>query len=202
MDTFGTRLKSLRGLLGLSRKEFSGKHGFSEFTIRSWELGKTNINKNQLKKVLDAFEIENLVCDAEWLLYGKGTSPFVTRALLKQNNIDNYKIKGALLEADFFQENNYESIITRVTDQLMAPFFYVGDLVGGVPISEENVHSLVGRHVIVVTYKDQIFVRILLPSDKKDLYTFTCTNLEKIKEGYLHEVQIKKIYKIVWIRRD
>ena len=83
MDNSGDRIKSLRGFLALSRREFCHKHGIPEVTLKSWELSLKSISTKQLEKIIGAFEKEGVSCTQEWILKGTPPSPFS-----KMENVD------------------------------------------------------------------------------------------------------------------
>ncbi len=72
----GKRLKFVRKLAGLSRKQLEKKYGISANTVQSWEVAKKGgLTERGAHRILAVIQKEGINCSIEWLLYGTGAPP-------------------------------------------------------------------------------------------------------------------------------
>lgn len=87
----GQRVRSVRGLSGLSRNEFSKLTGISSSTIQSWEDAKAGgLTRRGAEKLSLAFVKIGILVTAEYFLSGNGVIPINTR--LTKHNPDALKV--------------------------------------------------------------------------------------------------------------
>lgn len=195
----GDRIKALRNSLGLSRKEFAEKHGFSDSTLKAIEYSAFHLKPIQLRKLIEIFLREGLACSEEWIQTGKG------EVLLNKEKIDkDYSslFDPTTLEAKLFQKHNPRSLVIQLADNSMSPFYEKQDYVGGIKITRTLKHLDYGRPYIVVFPDDTKLVRSLYPGSQKGLFNLISLNpLESIGQPLHINVSLSSIYKIVWHRK-
>lgn len=64
MEYSGKEIKALRNTLGMSQTEFGEALGVTKLTVINWELGKTGIKKESVKKQLHEFMEKNNIANA------------------------------------------------------------------------------------------------------------------------------------------
>ena len=160
MTDFGARLRAIRMvILNMSRQEFSNKFDIPEITVRAWETGKTNITKLSLEKLVKRLRSEQIAVSEEWLLSGKGISPFSTLNIEKRD----------LCEKDIFLSNNLGSIILEIADSSYEPLFGRGDIVGGTPTDISMLKNY-GLVLIDTNNKQKEIKRSVFTDDKKLIF--------------------------------
>lgn len=150
----GKRIRMLRALSGLSRKQFQAQLNVSISTLNIWENGRVCLTVKGAARIVSAVKEVGIECSEEWLLSGLGSPPRPTTSdFLPQ-------IGKSSPETDIFIRSVKNSVHTAVDDELMSPFFRVGDLVAGEAISFEEIESFVGRFILV-ELDDRTIVRYL-----------------------------------------
>ncbi|MBY0462279.1 MAG: helix-turn-helix domain-containing protein [Alphaproteobacteria bacterium] len=188
-QTIGERIKALRSWMKLSRREFSKKYNIHEQTLVSWELHNKSLTSSSIEKLLPIFAQEGLPVTKEWLLDGKGLSPFLAGTEI----VENEKSTGIF---NFLRENIH-SVVIAINDSAMNPFFEKGNFVGGIKINLEEDY-IFGSPYIVTLIDDVQTVRILYKGKEKNLYTLGCFNLlERSENPVFYDVPIKELYHIV-----
>ena len=188
-QTPGERIKALRSWMKLSRKEFSKKHNIHEQTLVSWELYNTSLTTASLEKLLAAFKQEGLPVTKEWLIEGKGLSPFLIGTEIIEN-------EQATSIANFLKENP-NAIVIPVNDSALAPFFEKGDFIGGIKVENEQDYKFCWPYIVILNNDIQT-VRILYKGIAEGLYTLGCFNLlERAENPVFYDVPIKELYRIV-----
>src|SRR3990167_804518 len=72
----GNRLRSLRMMTSLSRKEVYQKFSLSSSTQQSWEDAKAGgLTRKGAKRAVEVFRKAGVRCSEDWLLYGVGAPP-------------------------------------------------------------------------------------------------------------------------------
>lgn len=125
----GSRVRLLRLLTKLNRKEFCQKFNLKESTLSAIELGRLSLSEKKLQELLDIFFSEGINASAQWLLSGEGASPKEIIAL-----------KNELKATE-------EQLSIIMPDNSMSPIFEKGDYIGGT-FCELN-ESLAGQKCIL-----------------------------------------------------
>ncbi len=72
----GERVRQLRQITHLSRRAFALKYDLSPGTLQNCEDGRYHsLTKKTAIKLINAFQVEGINCQLDWLLYGEGTEP-------------------------------------------------------------------------------------------------------------------------------
>jgi transcriptional regulator with XRE-family HTH domain len=200
LQTPGDRIKALRNSLGLSRKEFAEKHGFSDSTLKAIEYSAFHLKPIQLRKLIEIFLREGLACSEEWVRTGKG------EVLFNKGQID--KDSSSLLdpipeEVKLFQKHHPQSLVIQLEDNSMSPYYKKQDYVGGIKITRTLKPLDYGQPYIVVFPDNTKFVRSLYLGHQKDLFNLVSLNLAEPIDHPLHlNISLKAIYEIIWYRKS
>lgn len=196
---FSQRLRALRGYLSLSRSEIEQKYGIKVISYSLWESGKSEyINDLSLEKLLKLFKSEGIECSEEWLIEGKGLSPFKDLS----NNASTSSQQLSDLEAiekekGCFLNSHKNAIVINVLNDDMVPYYYQGDLVGGIKIEKNNYPNFIGFPCIITDKNNITSIKkfsilnehIIFYSEKE-----ARKRIEKKPEGF------SDIYEIIWHR--
>jgi SOS-response transcriptional repressor LexA len=177
LEQVAGRIRSARGFVRMTRKEFCEKHGFNLHTVFSWEAGKYLVRKPSLERFCKALASEGVICATEWLMEGKGDGPTLIAA---QKNIVSPKAKSKpanrvsdsqeeqRIHAEIkafqggYKKAKMDAVVIQVADIAMSPLFEVGDYVGGCRVkSEDGIKALLGKICIVEIGLQNFVVRRL-----------------------------------------
>jgi DNA-binding transcriptional regulator YiaG len=195
IETFGTRLQAIRGFLRLPRETFAQRHGIPAVTLKAWELSKSTISNTHMSKLLNALEKEGIHCSTEWLLEGKGASPFLAR-----EGQSNGTLSGIYAEQDCFLKNNPQSLIQTVPDMAMSPYFEKGDYVGGVKADLNDKIEKKDAFIVYVADQPEPLIRFI-HQDKSKNFILVHANLNEWGYDFRVHPEIREAYKIIWHRR-
>ncbi len=159
----GKRLRNLREQTGLTRSQFASEVNISEHTLKSFELGARELSIDKAREYAKIFIFAGLDVSFEFLYYGNRAES------LEKNDItanDDMNIQNEII---FFKKNNPSSIILKIQDSLMSPFYNKGDIVGGQKITDETQYPFLKGCVCIIesTTGNQTLRRILKVDHKK-----------------------------------
>ncbi len=208
------RLKSIRKLTRLSRREFSEAYAIPKGTLQNWEDGRygglTIKGAERIARVLDN---EGVHCTPQWLLDGVGPGPLLSDRLFLRNLIVNWReldeetsdqqsqemlIKQELL---FFRQNHQNVLDTVISDDAMLPRFVAGEYVAGVACQNNEFTRAINQECILRLHDDEIMVRRVLAGESPDLYTLTLTNSNGQLQRTHENVRLLEVAPIIWTRR-
>lgn len=159
------RIKSARALTGLSQTEFCQKYSLSIGAYKTWESGKFAPRNSNLIELCRCLEQEGIFnATTEWFLKGIGPSPtHISSDINTKSEFKEYE-EDILKEIALFKKNqskkNQHAIIANISDDLMAPYFLNGDIIGGIKIDiMPSILELERRPFLVETRPDQYIVR-------------------------------------------
>jgi transcriptional regulator with XRE-family HTH domain len=208
-QTPGTRLRTLREALNLTREEFCHIHKMSYSTLRALENSGLELTPKHANKLIDAFKREGIICTEEWLL--KGIGPFPIPGLIDEDIHQEqpstspylYQPKKALIrEIDFFQRNNPDALVIQVADDTMYPFFHTKDYIGGIKVDVPVKQVHYGQPCIVNLQDGQQLTRILYPGTQDNLFNLGYPYPADLnKHPFIINVPLTAIYRIVWHRK-
>ena len=214
LATPGERLKRARILAGLTtRREFEQTYSISANTLQGWEQGKNPLSEKGARRVAEALKKQGLICSIEWLLYGSGMPPRpyemlnagLNRALQHDDGIHHQNLKEeerVYQEIQFFKQHNANAIILSIADDAMEPNFSVGDYIGGVQISNEQLPQYLNTLCILELENNLILPRYLQTGTQDNLYNCSCINPRTCASPLnLFNVKIISAAPIVWHRR-
>jgi transcriptional regulator with XRE-family HTH domain len=165
-----SRIKSLRLMSGLSRRDFCLKHNISENTLTAIELDKLKLSQKQLYKLLEAFHQDGISCSEEWVISGEGQFPY----LEKYGKERNQNIELNIFEdLSFIKKNRHNVIVVCVEDNAMEPYYKIGDYLIGLYI--DDISSLSGQKCLV-KLDDKFVPRFLFQKDGQFILLPNITN--------------------------
>lgn len=143
LKDIGARFRSVRSLVNINRKTFCERHEINRYTMQSWENGLHISKGKNIEKFIEALSKEGILCNEDWLLYGRGDPP-KTLGEINQSPKNfapevskeitglNFDLEIAKNIKDLYEKRQGEALIYRLLDDHMAPKFYQGDLVIGI----------------------------------------------------------------------
>ncbi len=210
-DEMGVRIRMARSLLPLNRTEFCDKHGLNRYTIQAWEIGRNKIGLTSLRKFCDALGQEGVFCSPEWLLHGKGDSPFkigsrgmeikAEKSWVKQPQANASEAQEIEDEAEFFKKSQSKAghnvVVLQLTDSAMEPLYARGDYVGSRAVPSKLVDQLVGQVCVIEIGPGNFVVRRLMTAGNSYLLVPADFNS---KAAVLEK--LGNIFEIVWHRKS
>lgn len=202
------RVKIVRMLTVCSRKEFSRITGISENTLKLWEEPAKNrhgITQKGALRLIEAVKNLDINCSFEWLMYGVGISPTITRmqktkgtSKLEEKNWD--EEESILKDIEAFKHNNLNAVVVIVTDGSLLPFYQYGDYVGGHKRTGLEIDSLIGSICITELAKGSV-IRKIIEKNQDGSYNLLAVNVDKsVLQPYMQNVSLVSAAKIIWHR--
>ncbi len=195
LDTIGDRLRYLRSILHISRGKISELFGIPEASIRSWELGITNISYNSAIKLVDAYKSAGVDCSLNWILHGEVDKT----AIIDIQNNDLLHIEK---EKKIFLSNE-KKIIFKTKDSCCEPFIPKNTLIGGEIINQDLWPNLVGKLCLIKLENDLDFIlRNISHITKNNEVSFNCININSPIEDkpFSKDEKISQLAILKWIR--
>jgi transcriptional regulator with XRE-family HTH domain len=202
----GRRLKTARGLAGISRKDLESKYGISMHTLQSWELGRNPLTEKGASKLVEIFHDTGVSCSARWLLEGSGKSPsllaseFIPYPAIDKDIAPLFSQENTIQkEIDFFRTNNPNGTVIMVSDDTMKPTYSMGDFVGGIEYREgSDIEKCIGHDCIIEISEGTYFRRLM---KRKYGYALVCLNAEtKVEDPVIFTKKLLAATPIIWHR--
>ena len=173
------RLRRIRNLANLSRKDICGSDEININTYKGWELGRFGgLPVDGAEKVVKIIAQSGVICTTEWLLYGKKPTPtLISETTAYESDADTKKSGDSLIQKEFFvyQDAIKNAVLIEVTDDGLSPDYQVGDFLAGEKKFNDDIELTVGQVCIVETTDWKQLVRYI-KQEEKGLYTLICTN--------------------------
>lgn len=213
------RLRRLRNLANLSRRDVCVDSGLNINTYKGWEIGRYGgLTRTGAERALERFEKEGVISSLDWLYYGIGSGPQVRPDHVSiLNDLEETKIPMGLAskfrsEKDEEQQIVKELIVFRqqsrhcvdlvVSDDGMCPYYVPGDYVAGVRRYNSDMDRLLNFDCIVQTKEGFTLLRKLRSDSKPGCYTLVCSNLETdMSQPVLYHVELISAAPVIWHRR-
>ncbi|MGB0895520.1 MAG: LexA family transcriptional regulator [Parashewanella sp.] len=196
-QTPSSRVKNLRMMLGLSRKKFEEVTGISAATLQAWETDKTPLSTKGANKLVAAFETLNINSTADWLLLGEGFPP-----RYHQPESECFELDARILkEVFYFEQNNPSPIVSIVCDDSMAPFYELGDYVGGCQLLPNKAEKLIGKDCIVTLETGQVVIRRVQQGKEGRLNLYSLNYETRAENAFISDCKIQRIAQVIWHRR-
>lgn len=181
-DTRGERLRKIRNLSNLSRKELCATPEFNLNTYKGWELGRFGgLPVDGAERVIKRVAEANVICSVEWLLYGKGSEPYIAPqgTLGKEHNQNDLILK----EIMFFQSFYQDATFIEVVDDALKPTYVIGDYVAGIKVYENDINTVINQACIVQLVTGETLCRYVKEGCSKNKYQLLATNLNSTIKG-------------------
>lgn len=203
------RLKTVRMMMGLTRKCLEEKYGLSASTMQAWEFARAGgLTRQGVVRILKILAQESILCSAEWLLYEIGPGPrrFETHLLSQELDVleNLYLEDGAITqELLIFRTLHPSAVDLVVIDDGMGSQFCIGDYVAGTCRTGEHIKSALGLDCIVQTANGNTLFRRVKPSGAPGLYNLICINPgTTVIETTLYDQVLLSVAPVIWHRRS
>lgn len=207
------RVKRLRNLADLSRKNFCELGAININTLIGWEVARYGgLPLKGAEKVLSAVAKRGVQCSIEWLMYeiGKGPSllPDFEKAVQDKESgiteplsLDSEENK--ILEELLLFKKQYKNVADFiVADDGMEPFYSKGDYVAGVKRFKTDISSTAGLHCIVQMEDGRILLRKVRKETELNYYSLFCINhTTTIAEPIIYNIELVSSAPVIWLRR-
>ena len=189
-DARGERLRKIRNLANLARKDLCNSFDLKLNTYKGWELGRFGgLPADGAERVLKRVGQENVICSIEWLLYGEGQEPYVipqNSGTFAQSETDKL-----LREITIFQNFYHNAVYFKIQDDSLAPVYMPDDYVAGIRVFDEQIRSALNQVCIIQLTNGDIVCRYLREGLKKNTWQILATNLNsKASSLQLIDVEI------------
>lgn len=180
------RLKRVRNLANLSRKQLCETSEININTLKGWEIGRYGgLPVDGAERVVARVLEEGVLCTVDWLIYEDGPGPrlITTKETSQEAEATDQAATEAhksyiLEEISLFTKHYHDTIHYKIADDGMAPRYNIGDYVAGVKRYGADIDALIGQDCIVQLADGRILLRHLKKDPEANTYTLLCTNLD------------------------
>jgi hypothetical protein len=203
----GARVKRVRNLANLSRKEMGDDPDLNMFTLKGWELARHGgLPLDGAHKIVKRVAREGVFCTVEWLLYEEGQPPKVVVGktndqVVKEIFEEPEEIK-MQEELTFFQKQYSSTIYYQISDDGMLPFYEKGDMVAGVPEMQENIQNIIGMNCIVQLTSGEVLCRKIRRAKSDTCFNLVCINSDtEVENPIIADAELISATPIIWHRK-
>ena len=205
----GIRLRQLRrDILDMTVQEFAQLCESGVSTVGQWEQGRVSgLAKKSAECVVRALEKTPITCTVEWLLEGKGPAPHsrITEPeiLVEQKELPAQRSENIQHQIMPLPVSNAigKSVMLEVQDDAMAPFFKMGDCVGGKKVPMSNIDHIIGEVCIAQISEEQTVLRKLDGLTPSGKYRLSAINPNTRIEPFILETELMEIATLAWFWR-
>lgn len=198
------RVKRLRNLANLSRRDMCNTHDLNMFTLKGWELARHGgLPLDGAHKIIKRVAQEGVFCTVEWLLYEEGQGPkvIVGSSAPQETEIcsedDNIKEEIAL-----FQKHYPNAIYYQVNDNSMHPAYAAGDFVAGIPIAPVAMQEMLGMNAVVQLSTGEMLCRNIRRGRSITTFNLLCLNVDAdIDNAMITDAELISVAPIIWHRK-
>lgn len=197
------RLRKIRNLANLSRKDLCSTDGLKLNTYKGWELGRFGgLPYDGAERVIKRVAEENVICSLDWLLHAKGREPYLLPK--GEHDLENNNTSLILKEIMLFQNCYHNAIYTEIIDDALMPVFMPGDYVAGIRLYGKDILQAANQPCIIQLVSGEILVRYLKNAQDETRFYLMTTNIGSIITGHIitdteliFAAPIKRYYKNV-----
>lgn len=182
-EAVGKRLRRLRQIAGLKRKQMAELAEVGETSISVWEHGKSNFELSQrsINKILDAVKKVGIFCSEDWLRKGVGVPPKIMPNdnsekiinFIKQGHFEKEITLTLEEEIQLFASLHSSNVILKVEHDGMLPIIKSGDYIGGTWYSNFDDNQFEQNIACIVQINGKLDLRNIRKGTKPDLYTIS-----------------------------
>lgn len=204
------RVKRVRNLANLSRKEMCDCESLNVNTYKGWELARYGgLPREGAFKIVERVAREGVLCTVDWLLYGSGSGPQLQLGLSNTSGANIQQTQEKVLnesqaiqnEIIYFSKQFENTVSLKLSDNSMKPFYQSGDYVAGIKIDPAEFINAVGENCIVGLKSGEVLCRNLRRG-YENKYQLACLNLETdIDKPVLYDVELMFVAPILWHRK-
>lgn len=202
------RLRRVRNMANLSRKEICDTEELNVNTYKGWEIARYGgLPLDGAHKVIKRIAKAGVICTADWLLHGGGSEPYTipktTKINRKAKPEDTTQAdENIIQEIMVFQSHFANAIYTNITDDALFPKIKIGDYVAGIRYFDKEIKKYIDEDCILQTRDGRILVRQLKKSRDQDTYMLICTNSQtSVDMPVLYDVELESAAPILRIYR-
>lgn len=195
------RLKMIRNLANLSRKQLCELCNINIHTLIGWEVARFGgLPLDGAEKIIQGVTQKGVHCTLDWLIHEIGAGPTVITdyVIAKKDaekkvkkNSTNIDEKQLLEEILFFRKQYNDAITLLLTDDGMSPFYNAGDYVAGIKQYGEKIKALIEKDCIVQLSSGEIILRNLHSGNEAKKYNLVCINPQTtVVEPIIYNVEI------------
>lgn len=180
------RLKRLRNLANLNRKQICEGNDININTLKGWEIARYGgLPKDGAEKIVTRVKHEGVISSVDWLLHEIGPGPFIIPDFHKSQTLSTVKIieSSAINEITsiteellLFRKYHSNAIEFILTDSSMEPTYRIGDRVAGVKYAGETIANTVGQDCIVQLKNGQTLLRNVQQGTQANCFNLVCSN--------------------------
>jgi len=189
----GLRLKRVRNLANLSRKEFCELSKLNINTLKGWEIGRYGgLPRDGAIRVIESLKEKNIICNIDWLLHGNSSLPEI-----KNNNLEL-----VISEIELFKKIINQPILsTQILDNSMEPYFLENTYIAGKILDLKNKCEFVNK-ICIVKFAENILVRKVRESKNKNYFNLFCLNLETDVEPVIADIKLDAVALVERVYRE
>ncbi|MGC6403750.1 MAG: hypothetical protein ACON5A_00720 [Candidatus Comchoanobacterales bacterium] len=197
------RLKRLRRMTGMSRKDFSAAYTISQGTLQNWETGRFGgLTEKGARVILRAFRQEKIFCGFEWLMYGVGEEPIVYKEVEQSSSVSGVPLRVSTVEQDldFMHQLHKDAITYYIDDDSMAPIYCRGSYVMGIKVQKNDFVSLSNRVCIVQTFDHRKIIRQVRLGKDRFSFNLHAINYAECAKPVIYNEEIMSAAPVYWVR--
>lgn len=206
----GKRLRQVRNLANLSRKQLCENSGVNIHSLKGWEIGRYGgLPLDGAEKVIKRVTKEGVNCSLEWLTSGIGAGPQVNVDFCRitaddvstddtLNQIMDDEKQLICKELVLFRKLFRNVVELQVADDGMNPVYQDGDYVAGLRKCGDEVKSALDLDCIVQMTDGKFLFRKLRMGAEENKYNLVCTNLSTgLKEPVIYNAEIASVAPVI-----
>lgn len=196
----GLRLKRARQMAGYTRDMLAEKANVGKSSITYWEHAKSKpLSEKSMQKILAALEEAGVECSSAWILTGQDEPPRIktkSDIILTSFSSTTSEIGHLSMidEMKYFSNSNPGSVICKIEDDLMAPYFVKGDFVGGI---WESSFILDEPKICIVIVDEKLLVREISNGSQEDFFNLRVINFSKSHSEKTQNIQLDRFAPVI-----
>jgi transcriptional regulator with XRE-family HTH domain len=193
------RVKRLRNLANLSRKQMCEGSDININTLKGWEIARYGgLPRDGAEKIVIRVAREGVIATTDWLLYEIGTGPHLITNLHHAQQTahsappDLQQDDEALITEELllFRKHFKSTVSLLIADYAMEPIYKPREWVAGVKFYQEQMPRLIGQDCIVQLKNGRILLRNLQQGSKDGCYNLVSNNPQTTsQEAIIENVQ-------------
>lgn len=191
------RLRTLRNISNLSRKELCSLSDININTYKGWELARFGgLPLDGADKVIDTVSNKGVLATTAWLLHGISPAP----TLVNENEPSVTTNHNDIIMREFSvfnQANNGNAILFKIKNDANYPYLVEGDYVAGVRHHGVDILNCLNKLCIIQSSNAIEDICIVKESHTNGMYTLISTNHSSKHQLILPEVKLTYVAPII-----
>lgn len=191
------RLKRVRNLANLSRKEMCDGTTLNISTLKGWEVARHGgLTEKGAQKILERVAKSGVSCTLEWLLSGEGIPPCV----IFEDDQSAETIPFEQQELNLFLQHYPNSLAMTIQDDAMEPFYAIGDLVAGV-LCDEKAQGVGQNALVKLASGEKLLRSVRQGEDGQSVILVSLNPNTTVSEPVLYGAEIDSLAIVKWHRK-